>query len=183
MPAIDPVYFETTYYLGPDKAGEKAYALLVTAMKDAGLAAVVQFVWREKENIAAIRAVDGTLILHTLFFADEVRTLHDITAGRQKVDASQVRLARKLVEELRTERFDPNKYKDAYRARLQAAARQKAKGKSLVLDAPTKTKEPVVDLMEALQASLGRKAQERKGRRRTRTQTSLGGRSRRRQAA
>src|SRR6185503_16836668 len=66
---IDPTYFESTYYLGPDKGGEKAYRLLVETMADTGLAAIVQFVWRGKENVAAVRAHDGTLVLHTLLFS------------------------------------------------------------------------------------------------------------------
>ena len=75
---IDPTYFESTYYLGADKGGEKAYRLLVETMAATGLAAVIQFVWRGRENVAAMRAHDGTLVLHTLFFADEVRDAKEI---------------------------------------------------------------------------------------------------------
>ncbi len=82
---IDPTYFESTYYLGPEKAGEKAYRLLVETMADTGLAAIIQFVWRGKENVAAVRAQDGKLVLHTLFFADEVRDSKEIGTPKAEV--------------------------------------------------------------------------------------------------
>jgi DNA end-binding protein Ku len=151
---IDPTYFESTYYLGPDKAGEKAYRLLVETMADTGLAAVIQFVWRGKENVAAVRAHDGTLVLHTLFFADEVRDAKEIGATTAEVRDGELRLAKRLVEELRAEDFDPAKHADLYRERLEKAAQEKASGHALQITEPAAAPAVVIDLMEALKQSL-----------------------------
>src|SRR5262245_6686674 len=151
---IDPTYFESTYYLGADKGGEKAYALLVRTMADTGLAAVLQFVWRGKENVAAVRAHDGGLVLHTLFFADEVRDAKEIGSPQAEVRDAELRLAKRLVDELRVEDFDPTKHHDAFRERLEQAAREKATGKTLEIGEPAPGRAPVIDLMEARQESL-----------------------------
>jgi DNA end-binding protein Ku len=151
---IDPTYFESTYYLGADKGGEKAYGLLVETMSDTGLAAVIQFVWRGKENVAAVRAHDGGLVLHTLFFADEVRDAKEIEPPKAEVRDAELRLAKRLVDELRVDDFDPTKYRDAFRERLEEAAREKAQGRTLEIGEPAPARAPVIDLMEALQESL-----------------------------
>jgi DNA end-binding protein Ku len=150
---IDPTYFESTYYLGPDKMGEKAYQLLVETMQDTNLAAVTQFVWRGKENVAAIRAHEHALVLHTLFFADEVRDVKEIGTTSADVREAEIRLAKRLVEELRVDDFDPTKHVDAYRARLEQAAAQKAEGQVLETPAPAAPAQ-VIDLMDALKESL-----------------------------
>ena len=151
---IDPTYFESTYYLGSDKSGEKAYRLLVETMADTGLAAVIQFVWRGKENVAAVRAHDGVLVLHTLFFADEVRDATEIGAPAAEVREAELRLAKRLVEELRVEDFDPSKHTDLYRERLEKAAQEKASGQTLEIAEPQAAPAAVIDLMEALKQSL-----------------------------
>jgi DNA end-binding protein Ku len=151
---IDPTFFESTYYLGPDKAGEKAYRLLVETMADTGLAAIVQFVWRGKENVAAVRTHDGTLVLHTLLFADEVRDAKEIGRPEAEVREAELRLAKRLVDELRVEDFDPTKYHDAFRERLEQAASEKAEGRTLEIAEAAPAGAPVIDLMEALQESL-----------------------------
>jgi DNA end-binding protein Ku len=128
---IDPTYFESTYYLGADKGGEKAYRLLVETMADTGLAAVIQFVWRGRENIAAMRAHEGTLVLHTLLFADEVRDAKEIGTPNAEVRDVELRLAKRLVDELRVDEFDPMKYHDAFRQRLeQGRVRRRRVGRS-----------------------------------------------------
>jgi DNA end-binding protein Ku len=151
---IDPTYFESTYYLGADKDGEKAYRLLVETMAATGLAAIIQFVWRGRENVAAMRAHDGTLVLHTLFFADEVRDAKEIGTPTAEVRDAELRLAKRLVDELRVDKFDPMKHHDAFRERLEQAAREKAKGRTLDTTEPVAARAPVIDLMEALQESL-----------------------------
>jgi DNA end-binding protein Ku len=151
---IDPTYFESTYYLGADKGGEKAYRLLVETMSDTGLAAVIQFVWRGRENVAAMRAHDGTLVLHTLFFADEVRDSKEIGTPKVEVRDAELRLAKRLVDELRVDEFDPTKHHDAFRERLEHAAQEKAKGRTLEIGEAAPGRAPVIDLMEALQQSL-----------------------------
>jgi DNA end-binding protein Ku len=151
---IDPTYFESTYYLGADKGGEKAYRLLVETMADTGLAAVIQFVWRGRENVAAMRAHDSTLVLHTLFFADEVRDSKEIGTPKAEVRDAELRLAKRLVNELRVDEFDPTKHHDVFRERLEHAAQEKAKGRPLEIGEAAPGRAPVIDLMEALQESL-----------------------------
>jgi DNA end-binding protein Ku len=163
---IDPTFFESTYDLGPDKGGEKAYALLVKTMADTELAAVIQFVWRGKENVAAVRAQDGTMVLHTLFFADEVRDSTEIGAPKAEVRDAELRLAKRLVDELRVDEFDAAKYHDAFRERLEHAAQEKAKGRTLEIAEGAPARAPVIDLMEALQESL-RKPPAKAGKRET----------------
>jgi DNA end-binding protein Ku len=160
---IDPTYFESTYYLGPDKSGEKAYQLLVETMQDTNLAAVIQFVWRGKENVAAIRAHERALVLHTLFFADEVRDVKEIGTTEADVREGELRLAKRLVEELRVDDFDPAKHQDVYRERLENAAEQKAQGQTLETVVPAAPAQ-VIDLMDALKESL-RKGPAKAGRR------------------
>jgi DNA end-binding protein Ku len=151
---IDPTYFESSYYLGVDTGGEKAYRLLVETMADTGLAAVIQFVWRGRENVAAMRVHDGTLVLHTLFFADEVRDAKEIGTPAADVREAELRLAKRLVEELRVDEFDPTKHHDAFRERLEQAAREKANGRTLEITEAGPARAPVIDLMDALQKSL-----------------------------
>jgi DNA end-binding protein Ku len=151
---IDPTYFESTYYLGPDKGGEKAYALLTETMTDTGLAAVIQFVWRGKENVAGVRAHDGTLVLHTLFFGDEVRDAKELGTRKAEVRDAELRLAKHLVDELRADEFDPARYRDAFRERLEQAAEEKAKGRTPEIPGSVPGRAPVIDLIEALQESL-----------------------------
>ena len=151
---IDPTYFESSYYLGADKGGEKAYRLLIETMAATGLAAIIQFVWRGRENIAAMRAHNGTLVLHTLFFADEVRDAKEIGTPTAEVRDAELRLAKRLVDELRVDEFDPMKHHDAFRERLEQAAREKAQGRTLEITEAGPARAPVIDLMDALQKSL-----------------------------
>jgi DNA end-binding protein Ku len=185
LASIDPVYFETTYYLGADEGGARAYALLAVAMEDAAEAAIAQFVWRDKENLAAIRAHEGALVLHTLFFADEVRDAGEVKAPPARAGAAELRLARRLVDELRSDRFRPEKYEDVYRERIVRAAREKAKGKTVTVSAPAERPGKVVDLMEALRASLGKRrpASAARGRARAGRGAARGRSARRRRAA
>jgi DNA end-binding protein Ku len=151
---IDPIYFETAYYLGPRDGGEKAYQLLTEAMADSGRAALATFVMRGKENLVAIRAVDQHLILHTLFFADEVRDAPRVSGAKSQLREAEIQLARRLIDELASERFQPERYEDAYRRRVLDAAKAKAKGKTLKIEEAGPPRAKVVDIMDALKASL-----------------------------
>jgi DNA end-binding protein Ku len=151
---IDPIYFETAYYLSPREGGEKAYRLLTEAMADSGRAALATFVMRGKENLVAIRAADRYLILHTLFFADEVREAPQVAGDRSQVRGSEVQLARRLIDELASESFNPERYEDTYRSRVLDAAKAKATGKTIKIEEPSEPRGRVVDIMDALKASL-----------------------------
>jgi DNA end-binding protein Ku len=157
---IDPIYFEQPYYLGPDKGAERAYALLVQAMRDARKVAVARFVLRNKEHLAAIRPMDDVLTLTTMRFHDEVSSPQDLDgevfeeAKPKKAEKRELEMAKQLIESL-TSDFDPDKYRDEYREELLDLLERKAEGKEVVSapsEEPKPTKAP--DLMAALEESL-----------------------------
>jgi len=155
---IDPMYFDSPYYLGPAEGAEKAYSLLAAAMESSGKAAISRFVFRNKEHLAAIRASDGVLTLTTMRFHDEVvppSELDDALPDKKpKVAKREQQMAEQLIDSLSTE-FEPDAYKDEYREQLLALIEQKAEGKEIVApetEAPKATKAP--DLMAALEESI-----------------------------
>jgi DNA end-binding protein Ku len=155
---VDPVYFERAYYLGADKGGEKPYRLLADAMAKAEQVAVAKFVMRGKESLVLIRAAQDGLLLHTMFFADEVRSFADIDKGRSaSVRDGELDLALQLIRGLAREDFNAEQYKDEYRGRVMDMLERKIEGRE-VTAAPTPADRPhVIDLMDALKASLARK--------------------------
>jgi DNA end-binding protein Ku len=155
---IDPMYFDSPYYLGPAEGAEKAYSLLAAAMESSGKAAISRFVFRNKEHLAAIRASDGVLTLTTMRFHDEVvppSELDDSLPDKApKVAKREREMAEQLIDSLSTE-FDPSGYHDEYREQLLALIEQKAEGKEIVApeaEEPKATKAP--DLMAALEESI-----------------------------
>jgi len=155
---IDPIYFESPYYLGPAEGAEKAYGLLVKAMDASGKAAIARFVLRNKEHLAAIRPMDKVLTLTTMRFADEVVApgeLDDVLPDSSpRVDKREREMAEKLIDSLAGE-FKPEKYRDEYREQLLSLIEQKGEGKEIVAaegEEPEPTKAP--DLMAALEESL-----------------------------
>ena len=152
---VDPIYFEKTYYLGADKGGEKPYRLLADAMEKSGQVALATFVMRGKESLVLIRAAQGGLMLHTMYFADEVRAFTEVDKGETaKIKDGELDLAIKLIDGLAAEDFDPERYKDAYRERVLELLNKKAEGQELTAaPAPAKRRQ-VIDLMEALKESL-----------------------------
>jgi DNA end-binding protein Ku len=164
---IDPIYFDSPYYLGPAEGAEKAYSLLAKAMQESGKVAIARFVFRNKEHLAALRPGDGVLTLTTMRFADEVVSpseLEDVLPeGKQKVAKKEVEMAEQLIDSLTTE-FDPGAYRDEYREQLLALIERKAEGKD-VLEAPA-TEEPqptkAPDLMAALEESIAAVKEKRK---------------------
>jgi DNA end-binding protein Ku len=156
---IDPIYFDSPYYLGPAEGAEKAYSLLARAMQESGKVAVARFVFRNKEHLAALRPDDGVLTLTTMRFADEVvppSDLEDVLPTEQpKVAKQEVEMAEQLIESL-TREFDPTAYRDEYREQLLALIERKAEGRD-VLEAPA-AEEPQAtaapDLMSALEESI-----------------------------
>jgi DNA end-binding protein Ku len=166
---IDPIYFDSPYYLGPAEGAEKAYSLLARAMQESGKVAIARFVFRNKEHLAALRPTsDGVLTLTTMRFADEVvppSELEDVLpSGKPKVAKQEVEMAEQLIESL-TRDFDPGSYRDEYREQLLGLIERKAEGKD-VLTAPA-TEEPKAtaapDLMAALEESIAAVKGEDKG--------------------
>jgi DNA end-binding protein Ku len=156
---IDPIYFDSPYYLGPADGAERAYSLLARAMEGSGKIAVARFVFRNKEHLAAIRPSDGVLTLTTMRFADEVvppTDLDDVLPTEQpKVDKREIEMAEQLIDSL-TRAFDPTAYRDEYREQLLALIERKAEGKDIVAAAETAEPEPTKapDLMAALEQSI-----------------------------
>jgi DNA end-binding protein Ku len=160
---VDPVYFEKSYYLGPDKGGEKAYRLLSDAMTQAGKVALAKFVLRGRENLVLVRSAQNGLMLHTMYFADEVRNFDEISKGETaKISGAETNLALRLIDELSSEEFNPEQYEDEYRQRVLNLVNTKAEGKEITVAEPQAHRAQVIDLMEALKESLGKKVAKEK---------------------
>jgi DNA end-binding protein Ku len=151
---IDPIYFASTYYVGPDRGAEKTYSLLVRAMADSELAGIAKFVMRDKQQLGALRVRDGVITLEQLHYADEIRPVDELKASRTRVSAEELKLAARLIESFTTD-WKPEKYKDTYRDELCAIIRAKQKGKD-VHAAPEVEEEAPSDLLTALRESIAR---------------------------
>ena len=152
--SVDPVYFERTYYLGADKGGDKAYSLLADAMKDSGRAALAQYAARGKDYLVLLRSTGNRLMMQQLYHADEVRSVDEVPVPARKSSPAQLKLARQLMDQVSSDAFEPEKYTDEVRKRIEQMIAAKAKGQKI--EAPAaRPKAEVVDLMEALKKSLG----------------------------
>lgn len=151
---IDPIFFDKTYYLSPQETGGKAYNLLRKAMEDTGKIAVAKITIRNRGTLAVLRVYNNVLALETIFYPDEVRPISEVPGVPQttEVDKKELGIAQQLIDNLSTT-FEPEKYKDEYRETLTNLIEQKIQGKEIQV-APKAPKTNVIDLMEALQASL-----------------------------
>jgi DNA end-binding protein Ku len=156
LSAVDPVYFEKTYYLAPDKGGNKPYALLQRALADSGRCAIGRWAARGKQYLVLLRVVDGVLTLQQLHYANEIRRPDAIDVPSLEVGEAELRLARQLIDSQATDRFAPEEYRDEVRGRIEQAIRQKVEGQEVrVAEArPAAGGGQVIDLMEALRRSL-----------------------------
>ena len=154
---IDPIHFDGTYYLAPDPALAKSYALLTEAMAQTNRAGIARFVMRGRQHLAALRPVDGHLVLSTLVYADEIRDpseieefdgISDLTLPEQ-----ELQLARQLVESLSTD-FDSERYTDSYREQVLDLIQRKADGQEVITEVASAANERVVDLLAALEKSV-----------------------------
>ena len=163
LPKVDPIYFEKTYYLGPDKGGEKAYRLLADAMAKTDRVALAKFVMRGKESLVLIRPAQAGLMLHTMYFADEVRDFGEIEKGQSaKIKEGELELALRLVDELSNGDFKPEQYQDEYRLRVLDLVNLKVEGKEVTAVGPQVQRAQVIDLMEALKESLAKRVPQEK---------------------
>ncbi len=155
---VDPIYFEKTYYLGPDKGGEKAYRLLTDAMLKTERVALAKFCMRGKESLVLIRPAQDGLMLHTMYFADEVRDFGEVDKGDSaKIKPGEMELAHRLIDELSSQAFRPDQYADEYRTRVLQVVESKVEGREVTSLAPQAQRTQVIDLMEALKQSLGKR--------------------------
>jgi DNA end-binding protein Ku len=159
LAAIDPVYFDRPYYLGPEKGGDKAYLLLAEAMRETGRAALARYAARGKQYLVMLRPTqDGrALVLQQLLYADEVRSLADVPLPDGEVREPELKLAKQLIDQIASETFDPTQYRDEVRERIQADIEKKVQGQD-ISEAAEPAAEParIIDLMAALKASLGK---------------------------
>ncbi len=153
---IDPVFFEKAYFLGPAPGGGKTYKLLATAMRDQNKVALARWVSANREHLVVLRPFEDGLVLHTMYYADEVRDFAAVEKEDAPVREKEVKLAEMLIDELTEKKFDPLRYKDEYRERLMDRIRDKSKGKAIVSEEREEEAGggEVVDLMEALRRSL-----------------------------
>ena len=156
LESVDPLYFDGTYYLAPDKGGAKPYTLLATALRKTGQCAVGRWISRGKEHIVIIRPMQDGLAMHQLHFKEQVRELKDLGLEPAPVSEPELKLAQQLIDHLAAKRFDPNEYHDEFKGRVEAAIQKKIQGKQISLsEAPVPSSGGnVIDLMEALRASI-----------------------------
>jgi len=156
---VDPVYFEKTHLLGPDKGGQKAYRLLCDALKKAGRAAVAKYSTRGRQQLVLLREAQGGLMMHGLYYADEVSDFSEIDRGEgATIKAGELDLAVQLIEQLASATFEPAKYEDEYRKRGVELIERKVAGQEVIAPPSAAPKAQIIDLMEALKASLQSKA-------------------------
>ena len=160
LKTVDPVYFDKAYYLGPDKGGAKPYALLARALRESGRCALGRWAARGKQYIVMIRPVEDLvegLVMQQLLYAGEVRSFRDIDVPNMDVKPAELKLAQQLIEQQSSEKFDPAAYKDEVRERIEAAVQKKVEGQEITLAETPEAGAQVIDLMEALRASLEKK--------------------------
>src|SRR3954470_2350067 len=157
--AVDPVFFDKAYYLAPDKGGAKPYALLAQALLDSGRCALGRWAARGKQYIVMLRPVEEGLVMQQLMYATEVRSISELEIPKAEVRDAELKLARQLIEQGASDTFNPAAYTDQVRARIEAAVQKKVEGQEISLAEPqVEGGAQVIDLMEALRASLGKKA-------------------------
>lgn len=150
---IDPVYFETSYYVHPEEAGEKAYGLLFRAMSSTGLAAIAQFAMHTREHVVVLRPGRKGILGHTMFYENEVRSDEEFRADTTAVSEKELKLAETLIHSLAGP-FEPAHYRDSYRERLEAMLASKVQGKPVEVPQKVQKSAEIVDIAEALRKSL-----------------------------
>ena len=157
LAAVDPVYFERTYYLGPDQGGAKPFTLFVTALRESGRCAVGRWASHGRDHVVILRPIGNALALHQLHFAPEVQSAAALGVESTKVRDAELQLARRLIEQQSVESFDPAAYPDEVKARVEEAIQRKVEGRQFAVGEPrAEAGGNVVDLMSALKASLER---------------------------
>src|SRR3954447_2110163 len=150
---VDTVYYESSYYMAPDDAGEKPYALLFEALKRSGFVGIATVAMHNREHIVILRPGKRGILLHTMYYEDEIRKVEEFRTDTTLVKDKELELAMTLITSLAAE-FEPIKYKDSYRENLLAMIQAKVQGREVVEAPATQQLAPVVDIMEALKASL-----------------------------
>jgi DNA end-binding protein Ku len=153
---VDPVYFDKPYYLAPDRGGEKAYHLLGEVMRETGRCALARYAARGKQYLVMVRPLEDGLVMQQLLYADEVRSFKEVgLPDKPALREAELKLAQQLVEQISSQTFDPTQYEDEVKKRIQADIQKKVEGHEIEVTEPTEQPAQIIDLMEALKASLG----------------------------
>jgi len=153
---VDRVYVDKVYYLGPGKGGERAYKLLAAALEETGRAAIGQYAARGKQYLILVRPQDGRLVMEQLHYHNEVRSAKEVPLDDSEVKKNELTLAMQLIEQLKTEEFRPEAYQDNVRTRMQEQINRKVEGREITEEPAEAPKTQIIDLMEALKASIAR---------------------------
>ena len=151
---VDPIYYEKSYYVGPDKGGDRPYRLLSEAMKQTGRAALARYVARGKDQFVLLRPFDEGLIMQQLRYSDELRAFSEVPIGPAEVREPELKLAVQLIEQIATDEFKPEEYEDTQRHQVRALIDRKVQGEEITATPAAPPKAQVIDLMAALKASL-----------------------------
>jgi DNA end-binding protein Ku len=159
LSSVDPIYYDKAYYLAPDKRGARPYNLLIEAMRETNRCALAKWVWKGKQYMVQVRVGAEGLILQQLLYATEVRSMKELEIEKTDVKKPELNLALQLIEQIAEPTYDPAAYEDEEKKRVEAAIDEKIAGKQIAVSAePEPGTGQVIDLMEALRASLGKKA-------------------------
>ena len=158
--AVDPIYYDKAYFLAPDKRGGKPYTLLMEAMKESGRCALAKWAWKGKQYVVQVRPAEGGLVLQQLLYAEEVRSLKDLDIEKVAVGEAELKLALQLIDQIAQDEYDPTQFEDEEKKRVLAKIDQKIAGKEIVTNEPVEQAQSaqVIDLVDALRASLGGKS-------------------------
>jgi DNA end-binding protein Ku len=151
---VDPVFFDRAYYLGPDKGGDKPYKLLSLAMQQTGRCALASYAARGKQYLVLLRPFEDGLLMEQLRYADEVKPFDEVERIDADIDDKELGLAVQLIEQIANDAFDPEQYEDAVKKRIEEVIAQKVEGEEITFSEPEEPEGRIIDLMEALKASL-----------------------------
>ena len=151
---VDALYYDKPYFLGPDKGGDKAYKLLAKAMEESGRVALAKYAARGKGYLVMLRPMKGGLVMQQLHYPDEIRSFDEVEIANLEVKEQELKLARQLIDQIASDEFHPENYTDEVRKRIEEQIQRKVEGQEITAPAPEQTKGKIIDLMEALKASL-----------------------------
>jgi DNA end-binding protein Ku len=159
--AVDPIFYDKAYFLAPDKRGAKPYGLLMEAMKQSGRCALAKWAWKAKQYVVQVRPAEDGLVLQQLLYADEVRSMKELEIEKVAASPAELKLAMQLIDQISEDTYDPTMFEDEEKKRILAAIDEKIAGKHIVANEPHEPASggaQVIDLVEALRASLGARA-------------------------
>jgi DNA end-binding protein Ku len=164
--AVDPIFYDKAYFLAPDKRGAKPYNLLMEAMRESGRVALAKWAWKAKSYVVQVRPAEDGLVLQQLLYADEVRSMKELEIEKVQVSPAELKLAMQLIDQISTDSYDPTMFEDEEKKRILAAIDEKIAGKQIVANEPHEPASggaQVIDLVEALRASLSKGGAAAKG--------------------